>query len=98
MQYFAREIARISKTAEARNTIQELKVMRRKFVGSKDVPIGKYDQIHMMLRTAQKEAENLAFANLEPEMRNAIEQRIMIKKINDQRAEQGLSPVPTNRY
>ncbi len=98
MQYFAREISRISKTAEARNTIQELKVMRRKFVGSKDVPIGKYDQIHMMLRTAQKEAENLAFANLKPEMRNAIEQRIMIKKINDQRAEQGLSPVPTNRY
>ncbi len=98
MQYFAREIARISKTAEARNTIQELKEMRRKFVGSKDVPIGKYDQIHMMLRIAQKDAEELAFANLAPEMRNAIEQRIAIKKINDQRAEQGLSPVPTNRY
>ncbi len=78
--------------------IQELKEMRRKFVGSKDVPIGKYDQIHMMLRIAQKDAEELAFANLAPEMRNAIEQRIAIKKINDQRAEQGLSPVPTNRY
>jgi hypothetical protein len=98
MGFFRKEIARISKTAEARNTIQELKVMRRKFVGSKDVPIGKYDQIHMMLRIAQKDAEELAFANLAPEMRNAIEQRIAIKKINDQRAEQGLSPIPTNRY
>jgi hypothetical protein len=98
MGFFRKEIARISKTAEARNTIQELKEMRRKFVGSKDVPIGKYDQIHMMLRIAQKDAEELAFANLAPEMRNAIEQRIAIKKINDQRAEQGLSPVPTNRY
>ena len=98
MQYFAREINRIRKTADARNTINELKTMRRKFVGSEEVPIGKYDQIHMMLRDAQKSAEELAFNNLEPEMRNAIEQRIMVKKINDQRAEQGIAPIPTNRY
>ena len=98
MGYFRGEIGRIAKTAEARNTIQELKVMRRKFVGSQDVPIGKYDQIHMMLRQAQKEAEDLAFTNLVPEMRNAIQQRIAIKKINGQRAEQGISPIPTSRY
>ena len=98
MGYFRGEIARISKTAEARNTIKELKSMRREFVGSQDVPIGKYDQIHMMLRQAQKEAENLAFTNLEPEMRNAIQQRIAIKKVNAERAEQGISPIPTSRY
>jgi hypothetical protein len=98
MDFFRKAIARIAKTAEARNTINELKTMRRKFVGSQDVPIGKYDQIHMMLREAQKDAEELAFKNLEPEMRNAIEQRIMVKKINDQRAEQGIAPIPTNRY
>ena len=98
MGYFRKEIARIARTAEARNTINELKTMRRKFVGSQDVPIGKYDQIHMMLREAQKNAEELAFNNLKPEMRNAIEQRIMVKKINDQRAEQGIAPIPTNRY
>ena len=42
----------VMKTAEARNTIKELRAMRRppKFVGSQDVPIAKYDQIHMMLR------------------------------------------------
>lgn len=98
MGLFRKEINRIARTAEARNTINELKTMRRKFVGSQDVPIGKYDQIHMMLREAQKNAEELAFNNLEPEIRNAIEQRIMVKKINDQRAEQGIAPIPTNRY
>ena len=98
MEVFKNEVNRISRIAEARQTVKELKTLRRTFVGSQDVPIGKYDQIHMMLRTAQKQAEQLAFNNLSPEMRNAIEQRIMLKKINDQRAEQGISPIPTNRY
>ena len=98
MGFFRKEINRIAKTAEARNTINELKTMRRQFVGSDEVPIGKYDQIHMMLRDAQKTAEELAYNNLNPEVRNAIDQRIMIKKMNDQRAEQGIMPIPTNRY
>ena len=98
MGFFKKEINRIAKTAEARNTINELKTMRRQFIGSDEVPIGKYDQIHMMLREAQKNAEELAYRNLEPEVRNAIDQRIMIKKMNDQRAEQGIMPIPTNRY
>tara|TARA_R100000005_G_scaffold70360_1_gene37998 strand:+ start:2668 stop:6672 length:4005 start_codon:yes stop_codon:yes gene_type:complete len=98
MQFFRKEISRIMRTADARNTISELRAIRRKGVPSTDVPIGKYDQIHMMLREAQKKAEELAFNNLDPELRNAIEQRIMVKKINDQRAEQGIAPIPTNRY
>ena len=98
MGIFREELGRIAKTAEARNTIKELKTMRRQFVGSEEVPIGKYDQIHMMIRDAQKTAEEFAFNNLEPEMRNAIEQRIMLKKMNDQRAEQGIMPITTNRY
>ena len=98
MGFFRKEINRIAKTAEARNTINELKTMRRQFIGSDEVPIGKYDQVHMMLREAQKNAEELAYNNLDPEMRNAIDQRIMIKKMNDQRAQQGIMPIPTNRY
>jgi hypothetical protein len=98
MGFFRKQINRIAKTAEARNTINELKTMRRQFIGSDEVPIGKYDQIHMMLREAQKTAEELAYRNLEPEMRNAIDQRIMLKRINDRRAEQGIMPIPTNRY
>lgn len=98
-EVFKREIARIGRTADARNTINELKALRRRGITSEQTNIGKYDQIHMELRIAQKTAEDLAFAALEPEMRNAIEQRIQLKKINDQRAEQGLDPfIPTNRY
>ena len=98
--YFRKEVARIMKTAEARNTINELKALRRppNFVGSQDTPIGQYDQIHMMLRDVQKEAEERAFNMLTPEMKAAIEQRIQVKKINSTRAQQGLGPIPTNRY
>ena len=98
--YFRNEVARIMKTAEARNTINELKAMRRppNFIGSQDTPIGQYDQIHMMLRAAQKEAEERSFNMLTPEMKAAIEQRIRVKQINTTRAQQGLGPIPTNRY
>ena len=98
--YFRQEVTRIMKTAEARNTINELKALRRppNFVGSRDTPIGQYDQIHMMLRGAQKEAEERAFNMLTPEMKTAIEQRIRVKEINATRAQQGLGPIPTNRY
>ena len=98
--YFRQEVARIMKTAEARNTINELKALRRppNFVGSQDTPIGQYDQIHMMLRDVQKEAEERAFNMLTPEIKAAIEQRIRVKQINSTRAQQGLGPIPTNRY
>ena len=98
MGYFRKQINRISKLAGERNTIKELKTMRRSLVGSDQVPISKYDQIHLELRIAQKEAEELAFESLEPDVRNAIEQRIMLKKINDENALMGISPIPTNRY
>ena len=94
---FRREINRIRKTAEARNTIQELKVMRRSFVGSEEVPIAKYDQIHMMLGQAQRDAEDKAFAFMDSDLRHAIEQRIQLQKMNNLRAEQGIMPI-TNRY
>ena len=35
---------------------------------------------------------------LTPEMKAAIEQRIRVKQINSTRAQQGLGPIPTNRY
>jgi hypothetical protein len=98
MGYFRREIKRISKLASTRNTIAELKNMRRSLVTSKDVPINKYDKIHLELRLAQRQAEKLAFDSLTPEMRNEIEQRILLKKINDENALMGIMPIPTNRY
>ena len=96
--FFRQEINRISKIAEVRNTIQELKEARRfpNFITSERLSIGKYDQIHMLLKNAQKEAEELAFSELDFEMQDAIQQRINIKKQNDRNAELGI--IPTNRY
>ena len=98
MKYFRNQIKRISKLAETRNTINELKQMRRSAVTSEQVPIDKYDMIHMQLRTAQKQAEELAYGALDPKVRNAIESRIMIKKLTETRAKMGTSFIPTNRY
>ncbi len=97
MKFFKQEINRIVKTAEARNTINELKALRRSGVTSEELDIGLYDQIHMMLRDAQKQAEELAFNNLKPGIRDAIEQRILLKQMNDSRAMAGKAPIPTPR-
>jgi hypothetical protein len=93
---FRKDIKRIARTAAARNTISELKSARRKFIGSEEVSIGDYDQIHIMLRDAQKAAEQVAFAELDIDMRQAIDRRILERKANAQRAQQGI--LPTTRY
>ena len=96
--FFRQEINRISKIADVRNTIKELKEARRfpNFISSERLPIGKYDQIHILLKDAQKQAEELAFAELDFEMQDTIQQRINLKKMNDRNAELGI--IPTNRY
>ena len=95
---FRRDIARIMKIAESRDTIKELREARRlpNLISSERLPIGRYDQIHMMLAEAQKQAEEAAFYKLDFTRRSEIEQRIMLKKLNDERAELGI--IPTNRY
>ena len=93
---FRNSISRIMNTANARNTIKELKEARRSGITSKTVPIGKYDQIHIMLRDAQTIAEEDAFNRLDFEMQDSIQQRIRLRKINLERAEMGI--IPSNRY
>ena len=95
---FRDEINSIRKTADARNTIKDLQALRRQGIDSEAVPIGKYDQIHMMLRDAQKRAEERAFQSLDPQMQADIEQRILLRKINNQRAEEGIAPLLDTRY
>ena len=96
MGSFKQDIGPIMRSADARNTIQELKEARRSGVTSKTTPIGKYDRIHIMLHEAQKRAEEAAFRELDFEMQNAIQQRIHLRKVNLERAEMGL--IPGNRY
>ena len=93
---FRESISNIMRTADARNTIKELKEARRNGITSETTPIGKYDQIHIMLSQAQKQAEELAFNQLDFEMQSAIQQRIQLRKINMERAEMGI--IPGNRY
>jgi len=93
---FRNSISNIMRTAEARNTIKELQDARRNGINSETTPIGKYDQIHIMLSEAQKEAEELAFFELDSVMRDEIQQRIMLRKLNNERAEMGI--IPGNRY
>jgi len=61
-------------------------------IKSDKVSIAFYDQIHMELDTALKNAEELAFSELESPVRLSIEQRILEKQRDNQRAEQGLMP------
>ena len=49
-----------------------------------------------MLRDAQKAAEQVAFAELDIDMRQAIDRKILERKANAQRAQQGI--LPTTRY
>ncbi len=89
---FRQSIKNIMRTAEARNTIKELQDARRSGIDSFTTPIGKYDQIHMMLAEAQKQAEENAFYLLEASKRKGIEERIMLQKLNNQNAELGIIP------
>ena len=93
---FRQDISNIMRTAEARNTIKELQEARRNGIDSKTTPIGKYDQIHIMLSRAQKNAEDLAFSELDFVMQDEIQHRIMLKKLNNEKAEMGI--IPSHRY
>lgn len=90
--YFRDQIRNIMRTADARNTINELQEARRRGIKSDKVSIAFYDQIHIKLDTALKNAEELAFSELESPVRLSIEQRILEKQRDNQRAEQGLMP------
>jgi len=96
MGSFRESISNIMRTADARNTIKELQEARRNGITSETTPIGKYDQIHILLSQAQKQAEELAFNELDFEMQSDIQQRIQLRKINMERAEMGI--IPGNRY
>ena len=96
MGSFRESISNIMRTADSRNTIKELQEARRNGITSETTPIGKYDQIHILLSQAQKQAEELAFNELDFEMQSDIQQRIQLRKINMERAEMGI--IPGNRY
>jgi hypothetical protein len=90
--YWRSEISRISKLAAARSTVKELKEARSKGVRSEDTPIGQYDLIHMELDKARKNAEKLAFNDLDLGMKGEIQKRIVEKKSKENQAMRGIIP------
>ena len=90
--YWRGEIARISKLADARSTVKELKEARSQGVSAEDTPIGKYDLIFMELDEARKKAEKLAFDDLDLGMKGDIQKRIAEKKAKENQAMRGIIP------
>jgi len=88
--YWRSEISRISKLADARSTVKELKEARSKGISSEDISIGKYDMIFMELDKARKDAEKLAFDDLDLGMRGEIQKRIAEKKEKENKAMRGI--------
>lgn len=88
--YWRSEISRISKLADARSTVKELKEARSKGISSEDISIGKYDMIFMELDKARKDAEKLAFDDLDLGMKGEIQKRIAEKKEKENKAMRGI--------
>jgi hypothetical protein len=73
--HFKKRIKAISQRAESKNTIQKLKEARRAGVTSEETDLQDYDLIHYQLGLALRDAEKLAFVELNSDMRLAIEGR-----------------------
>ncbi len=91
-EYFKKRVASIMGTAKARNTINELREARLRGVTAEQVDIGDYDNIHYMLRQAQREAADLAYNGLNSDMRIAIDARVLAAREAARRAQMGIMP------
>jgi hypothetical protein len=91
-EYFKKRVRSIMNTAQARNTVQELKEARRRGVDSERLPLKHYDNIHYMLGVALRDAEQQAYNELNSDMRLAIEARVLAAKTVETRAEMGIIP------
>lgn len=90
--YFKKKIQSISKTAEARKTIERLREARLSGLNSEQVSLDNFDGIHYQLDVALRDAEKLAFAELDGDMRTAIDARILAAKMQASQAEMGIIP------
>ena len=95
-EYFKKRIRSIMGTAKARNTINELREARLRGVTSEQTSLDHYDQIHYLLSVALREAERQAYNELNADMKNAIEARILAAKQSKTKAEMGVIPEVTS--
>lgn len=90
--YFKQRIRSIMKTADARKSVERLREARLSGITSEQVSIDNFDRIQYQLDVALREAEKLAFAALDGDMRVAIDARILAQKTLNSQAEQGMIP------
>jgi hypothetical protein len=90
--YFRQSIAAISRSANARNTIERLRNARRNNVSSEDTSLDKFDLVHYDLGNALRQAEKDAFNELDSDMRIAIEARRQAKLAAEAAAKGGRIP------
>jgi hypothetical protein len=91
-EHFKNRIASIMRTADARNTIDELREARLRGVSSEALPLKHYDNIHYLLGQALRDAEQLAYNELNSDMKTAIEARALAAKRAAEQAEMGIIP------
>jgi len=87
--YFKSELRTIMNDAKDWKTIAELHKLRRSGVSSEDVNSQKWQNIGTRIRQAQNYAEELAFARLDPAMREAIETRILNRRLQAEASSEG---------
>ena len=87
--YWRETIREVMKDAGDWKSIARLKALRRKGYTSEEVPLEKWEMLHVRLRDGQRVAEDAAFAKLNKDMFAAIEQRRVEDVLRDQAAEQG---------
>ena len=87
--YWRETIREVMKDAGDWKSIARLKALRRQGYTSEEVPLEKWEMLHVRLRDGQRVAEDAAFAKLNKDMFAAIEQRRVEDVLRDQAAEQG---------
>ena len=89
-EYFRDQINQIRKTAKARRTIERLREARLMGKTSDQLDIENFDLIHYQLGIAKRNAETFAYADLNSDMRTAIEARILAKRDQTQKERMGI--------
>ena len=92
---FRRSIREVMRNAGDWKSIARLKALRREGRTSEEVPLDKWEHLHVRLRKAQKAAEKAAYAKMDSDMYAAIEMRRVEQQLRDQAAEQGKVFDPT---
>jgi hypothetical protein len=87
--YWRATIREVMKDAGDWKSIARLKALRRQGYTSEEVPLEKWEMLHVRLRDGQRTAEDAAYAKLNKDMFAAIEQRRVEDVLRDQAAEQG---------